>query len=121
MYLYIIRSKANVLDMLPQFENHCLLPIRPAYQHIRDLPTHREIVSFIWEGYRGGLSNFAYALLSNSLADTYARADSYNLLHLREWVHYLRDICPSECWGSPTKVQEWKGLFHFYGAERRSQ
>lgn len=54
--------------------------------------------------------HFLSALLNNNLKETFARADDVNAAHVRNYIRYLYNYAPSDCWGSPAKVQAWKGL-----------
>lgn len=53
------------------------------------------------------VGDFLYAVLTNNLVETYARADEENLYDLFEIVSYVYNQLPSECWGSKEKVDKW--------------
>ena len=60
---------------------------------------------YIEEGIDGG--GFLFALLSNNLGQAFCRADSDNTKAMKEWVMFLYNQAPSDCWGSKEKVQAW--------------
>ena len=53
---------------------------------------------------------FLYSVLINDLCGAVVRADEENRATLCEVVRYLYWEVPSNCWGSPKKVEDWKGL-----------
>ena len=53
---------------------------------------------------RGG---FLTAVLSNDLKGAFGRADEENRAALFDIVGYCYNEIPSECWGSPAKVEAW--------------
>jgi len=55
--------------------------------------------------YAGG---FLTALLENDLCGAVLRADPRNTACLDEWVRFLINHAPSNAWGSPDKVRDWK-------------
>jgi hypothetical protein len=57
-------------------------------------------------GYTG---HFVTAVLENNLVSAVGHADSHNSKALPEIVRFLYNNVPAGCWGSPEKVQEWKG------------
>lgn len=50
---------------------------------------------------------FLTAVLKNDLAGALGRADDINKHRLYEIVKYIWNELPSECWGSPEKVEKW--------------
>ena len=50
---------------------------------------------------------FLYAVLSNDLFETIGRADEDNLRDLFEICSYVYNNMPSDCHGSPEKVDNW--------------
>ena len=50
---------------------------------------------------------FLIAVLSNDLREAFARADQENIAAMFEIVKYCWNEIPSECWGSPEKVNDW--------------
>jgi hypothetical protein len=50
---------------------------------------------------------FLNAVLSNNLMEAFVRADDNNAFHMKAILTYLYNDCPSACWGSPEKVEEW--------------
>lgn len=77
--------------------DYSLLP-----QHIRDA-MQRYIEDRIQPG------GFLTAVLSNDLAEAFARADHINRMRLHDIVRFLYNEAPSTCWGSPEKVKSWLG------------
>ena len=51
--------------------------------------------------------SFLGAVLSNDLRDAFMRGDDDNLATLFHIVAYVCNEIPSECWGSPERVNEW--------------
>lgn len=51
--------------------------------------------------------SFMAALLANDLKGCCERADISNRGAIFEWVSWLWNYAPSECWGSPAKVKAW--------------
>ena len=50
---------------------------------------------------------FLRAVLSNDLRESCFRADDNNVVDLVEIVKYCHWEIPSNCWGSPEKVEAW--------------
>lgn len=63
------------------------------------------LVRYVEHGIEPG--SFLTAVLENDLAEACARADMHNRRKLYEWVYYIYNECPGECWGSPEKVEAW--------------
>ena len=53
------------------------------------------------------VGSFLFAVLSNNLKESFARADEDNLKDMFEIVSYCYNKIPLHCWGSPEKVQQW--------------
>ncbi len=53
--------------------------------------------------------DFLRALLSNDLQRTLRHADSENLAALGDWLMFVWNYVPSNCWGSPEIVAKWLG------------
>lgn len=51
--------------------------------------------------------SFLSALLSNDLRSTFERADDENRRCIENYVRFLYNYAPSECWGSPAKFNAW--------------
>lgn len=51
--------------------------------------------------------SFLHSVLENDLKEACARADSINRRKLFEYVEWLYNEAPHECWGSPEKVSKW--------------
>ncbi len=52
--------------------------------------------------------HFVTAVLSNDLIEAVNRADDECQKCLRSIVRYLYNRCPSGCWGSKKKMEEWR-------------
>jgi len=50
---------------------------------------------------------FLQAVLSDSLVEAYARADSENTERMRDYAAWLYSDCPRTAWGSQKIVQQW--------------
>ncbi len=50
---------------------------------------------------------FLYAVLTNDFKEACGRADSTNRECLFEWAGFIYNELPSQCQGSPEKVQAW--------------
>lgn len=53
------------------------------------------------------VSDFLYAVLTNNLKDSIAKANFMNIDNLPHIVAYLYNKCPMHCWGSETAVSMW--------------
>lgn len=51
---------------------------------------------------------FLYAVLSNDLKESIARADVDSRLAMFNVVEFLYNFAPDPCWGSPEKVKTWQ-------------
>jgi hypothetical protein len=65
---------------------------------------HR-LLSYILDGESVG--HFLTAVLSNNLKDAVGHADAENLTKLPEYVRYLYNYAPADCWNSPAAVKAW--------------
>ena len=54
--------------------------------------------------------SFLRAVLSNDLRAAFQRADDINGPRIRDFVVFLYNEAPRGCYGSPSAVNEWKGL-----------
>lgn len=50
---------------------------------------------------------FLTAVLSNKLVESFAKADQINQENMLNFVMFLYNEAPSECWGSEEKVDQW--------------
>lgn len=69
-------------------------------QHMRE-----HIRAYVEE--RRPIGHFLTALLSNDLKNAALRADNENRAALVDWVGFLYEYAPSNCWGSPEIVAAW--------------
>jgi hypothetical protein len=53
------------------------------------------------------VGHFLTAIICNDLKEAVARADDENLTNLPAYVGYLYNECPSACWGSKKKMDDW--------------
>lgn len=51
--------------------------------------------------------DFLAAVLSNDLVGAFSRSDHINAEAMHDWVRWLWNEAPRECWGSPAKVATW--------------
>lgn len=51
--------------------------------------------------------SFLMAVLNNDLNQACARADRFNRQVIPDYVRWLVNEAPCECWGSPEKVNAW--------------
>jgi hypothetical protein len=51
--------------------------------------------------------NFLYALLSNDLSQSFSHADSETIAAMYDYVQYVYNYMPIQCWGSKEKVNAW--------------
>ncbi len=56
---------------------------------------------------RRPIGHFLTALLSNDLKNAALRADDANRAALADWVGFIYEYAPSNCWGSPEIVAAW--------------
>jgi hypothetical protein len=71
------------------------------------IPSHmRDGVSlYVEQGIEPG--SFLYSVLSNDLKGSFLRADEMNKRAMVQWVEFVYWHLPSECQGSPEKVDAW--------------
>jgi len=74
---------------------------------INNLPDYmvEGLIRYIEDGILPG--SFLHAILRNDLQDACACADNTNRCLIWEYVNVLWNYSPSDCWGSPEKVQRW--------------
>lgn len=70
---------------------------------------------YIEYGIEGG--SFLNAVMSNDFKGAIGRADSTNLLYLKQWAEYVYWYAPSECQGSEAKVRAWIARGGLRGSE----
>ena len=51
--------------------------------------------------------SFMESVLCNDLKGAVMRADSINVNLLKEWLWWLMEFAPAECWGSPMAFETW--------------
>lgn len=71
------------------------------------LPGHmvEGIIRYIQRGIPMG--DFGTALLSNDLMKAFDRADDMNTAAMKNWVVFLYNYAPGDCYGSPDAVRDW--------------
>ena len=67
--------------------------------------TMHALVQYIEEGRPTG--DFLRAVLSNQLAESFARADDENERAIPALVRWLYNRAPGPCWGSPGAYAHW--------------
>lgn len=78
--------------------------------HITILPEHMRGAMLRWIEDAIHPGSFLTAILCNDLKGTYSSADYINAAHVKDYIMYLYNYAPSNCWGSPEEFAEWKGL-----------
>jgi hypothetical protein len=63
------------------------------------------LLSYILDGNPTG--HFLRAVLSNDLKSAVGHADDNNLVCLPQYVKFLYNYAPRDCWGSPEAVKAW--------------
>jgi hypothetical protein len=77
------------------------------YQNMSRIPEHMRggMLRWIEHGiYPGG---FLTAVLENDLVGAVSRADHINIHRIPDYVRYLFNDAPSDCWGGPDEVRAW--------------
>ena len=67
--------------------------------------TRQGIDAYVKE--RRPIGDFLTAVLTNNLRASFQTADEENRANLFYVVNYCYNEIPSDCWGSPEKVQAW--------------
>lgn len=57
--------------------------------------------------YHSGVGHFLTAILENNLKEAVFHADGTNIDLLPNYVRYLHQEAPSQCWGSKERVKDW--------------
>jgi len=75
-----------------------------------EIPEHTRngLDRWVREGLAG---DFLRAVLRNDLVEAAGRADALNAPRLPAIVQYVYNECPSDCYGSPAKVEAWAARF----------
>jgi hypothetical protein len=88
-----------------------------------DIPDHCKegLRAYIEKGEPVG--SFLSALLSNDLKRTYEKADDTNIGRVKNYLMFLYNEAPSECWGSPDKYAGWqqRGGLNGLPSEQRTE
>jgi hypothetical protein len=63
------------------------------------------VVRYIFDYIMPG--NFLEALLANDLSRSVSCADMENSSKLKDWVCFIYNTLPSNCWGSYGIIQDW--------------
>lgn len=73
----------------------------------KGLPDHMEesITGYVFEGRPVG--NFLQALLKNNLQMTFAYADEQNRKRIHQWVQFIYNDVPADCWGDDERIKNW--------------
>ena len=67
------------------------------------------------------VGRFLRSLLSNDLKGTFSAADDINQRSVYEYVYFLYNAAPSQCWDSPEKYREWVGRGGLRGIKQRGE
>jgi len=59
--------------------------------------------------------SFLMAVLTNDLAGAFGKADLINQSKIKDYVSFLYNHAPRQCWGSVEKVDEWIKRCGLYG------
>lgn len=86
---------SEMLDAAQRHPQYCMIPGR----------TLEALWLYINEGVPTG--SFLEAVLTNNLRDAVGRADQQNTEALSALVSYLYNECPSQCWGSEERVENY--------------
>lgn len=54
--------------------------------------------------------DFLRNLLKNDLVGTFSHADLENQRNMDEWITFVYNELPAECWGSEESVNDWSGI-----------
>jgi len=54
------------------------------------------------------VGGFLTAVIDNNLREALGRADDYNLETIHEIVKIFYNYCPSNCWGTRERREEWQ-------------
>lgn len=63
--------------------------------------------------------SFLFAVLANNLRDAVLQADAKSLEGLPAIMGWLHNEAPSQCWGSPEKVNGWRARGGYFGGAGR--
>jgi hypothetical protein len=66
----------------------------------------------------GEVGDFLTAVLSNNLSEAVMRADAINLNRLRDYMLFLHNFAPPNCFGSAEKVEAWRKAGGLNGGAR---
>lgn len=71
------------------------------------LPYHMQdgMRRYIEQGIEPG--SFLRSVLENNLIDAFSHADDVNRYRMIDYASFLFNEAPSNCWGSPEKVNVW--------------
>jgi hypothetical protein len=80
--------------------------VKPAMER-RGLPGHmvEGVERYLFDGIPPG--GFLTAILCNNLKESVKRADTHNILFLKEWAEFMINDLPGTSQGSEKKVKEW--------------
>lgn len=70
---------------------------------------HEGVIRYVLLGVKPG--RFLSAVLYNSLHDAVRYADDTNVGLLRDYVIFLHNCAPGDCYGSMKIFNEWQGMF----------
>lgn len=72
-----------------------------------DVPEHMHQTLINYITVRQPIGAFLTAVLSNDLSEACVRADDTNVTKLHEFIRFLYNYAPSQCWHSKKNVDKW--------------
>lgn len=79
--------------------------------HLHTLPAHMRESITLWidKGFPspGLMGKFLHCLLTGDLFGAFRHADEENLQAMRQWVLFLENYAPADCYGSPAACGAW--------------
>lgn len=112
--------EAGERDSRPNYGGEKMMTEPNYKKHITMLPPHMRKSMIEWIEsplHPRVIGSFLRAVLENNLVEAFSCADEENSHAMREWVLYLYNYAPSECWGSPQKALAWHEL---HAAEQKT-
>ena len=114
METFTIKSLAERLQALPAHVVYGQLTGREDWGKAMQthLPSHMHD-GFVWWialGREDMLGGFMRAMLEGNLFGAYRKADSQNFANMENWVRFLVNYAPSDCFGSEARVRNWPGI-----------
>lgn len=98
-----------------------MVDISEARANIGMVPAHCAdgLLRYIENGETVG--GFLTALLCCDLKETFARADDINGSRVRDYLKFLYNYAPAQCWGSREAVDAWQAHGGLVGLQRKRE